>query len=59
MAKKAKNAPPWTRKKLFKYRTERRRELERERKEQKAVVEDMEKVSNNINRVTVGVKGWN
>jgi hypothetical protein len=31
MAKKAKNAPPWTRKKLFKYRSAQRKAQEVER----------------------------
>lgn len=55
MATKAKNAPPWTRRKLFKYRTEQRERREAERKQEREMAEEHRKSGDSIDRVMRGI----
>ena len=55
MAKKAKNAPPWTRKKLFRYRSAQQKQREEERKTEMRHRREREKSGAVIDRAMRGV----
>lgn len=54
MATKAKNAAPWTKKKLFKYRQEQQKRREQERKEEKVDIRQFAVTGAEIDRAMRG-----
>lgn len=54
MPTKAKNAAPWTKKKLFKYRQEQQKRREQERKEQKVDIRQFSASGAEVDRALRG-----
>lgn len=57
MTKKAKDCPPWTKRKLNKYREQKRIELEKERAAAKLLAKELKTSGAGVDRVLEGCNG--